>query len=153
MPLRYGIGVAYKRINKLQLGADFEYATWDRYRNNLRPDEQLQSGYRVAVGGEWIPDIQAFNKYHKTMRYRFGAYLQQDPRAGVTPDGGVTSDRGLSFGVGLPVIRPREELSYVNLSINVGNLVTPGDIDQRYLRFTAGFTLVDNTWFYKRRFQ
>lgn len=147
MPLRYGIGVMYKHLNKLQLGADFEYATWDRFRNNLRPGERLESGYRVGVGAEWIPQIQAYNKFHRTVRYRLGAYLQQDPRPG------VDADRGVSFGVGLPVIRPREELSYVNLSINAGNLVTTGDIDQRYLRLTAGFTLTDNTWFYKRRFK
>ena len=147
MPLRYGFGVVYKHYNKLQLGADFEYATWDRFANRLRPAERLESGYRVSVGGEWIPDVQAFNKYHRTVRYRFGAYLQQDPRRG------VDRDQGVSFGVGLPVVRPREELSYVNLSINAGNLVTPGDIDQRYLRFTAGFTLTDNSWFYKRRFK
>lgn len=147
MPLRYGVGVIYKHINKLQVGADFEYATWDRFDNNLRPNERLESGYRVSVGAEWIPQIQAYNKYHRTIRYRFGAYRQQDPRPG------VNADQGLSFGVGLPVVRPREELSYVNLSINAGNLVTTGDIDQRYLRFTAGFALTDNTWFYKRRFK
>ena len=147
MPMAYGFGVVYKHINKLQLGADFEVTNWDRFRNNLRPDERLTSGYRIAVGGEWVPDIQAYNKYHRQVRYRFGAYLQQDPREA------VTADRGLSLGVGLPVVRPREELSYVNLSINAGNLVTPGDIDQRYLRLTAGFTLTDNSWFYKRRFK
>ena len=147
MPLGFGLGVAYKQPGKLQLGADLEYATWDRFRNSRRPDERLTSGYRVAVGGEWVPNIQAYNKYHLQVRYRFGAYLRQDPRPG------VTSDRGLTLGVGLPIVRPREELSYVNLSINAGNLVTPGDIDQRYLRLTVGFALTDNSWFYKRRFQ
>ena len=147
MPLQFGVGVLYRHVNHLRLGADFTYATWDRFVNTLRPDERLESGYRLGVGGEWIPDYQSYNKYHNRVHYRFGAYLHQDPRPG------VTADQALTIGFGFPVVRPREELSYVNLSINAGRLVTTGDIDQRYLRLTVGFALTDNSWFYKRRFK
>ncbi len=147
MPLTFGGGVYYRKVNSFSLGADVAYTTWDRYSDNLNLDEQLESGFRLGVGGEWVPNYQSFNKYHLTVRYRAGAYYRADPRSG------VDADRGISFGLGLPVVRPREELSYVNLSLNVGSLVTPGDIDQRYLRLTVGFALTDNSWFYKRRFK
>lgn len=147
MPLAFGAGVWYRNVNHFSFGADVVYKTWDRYRDNLNPGEELRSGFRFAVGGEWIPDYQTFNKYHRIVRYRLGAYHASDPRSG------VDADRGVTLGFGLPVVRPREELSYVNLSLNAGSLVTPGDIDQRYLRLTVGFALTDNTWFYKRRFK
>ena len=147
MPLSFGGGVYYRKVNQFSFGADVAYTTWDRYKDNLDPAERLESGFRLGVGGEWTPDYQSFNKYHRTIRYRAGAYYQSDPRPG------VDADRGLTLGFGLPVVRPREELSYVNLSLNAGSLVTPGDIDQRYLRLTVGFALTDNTWFYKRRFK
>ncbi len=147
MPLAFGGGFYYRKVNHYSFGADVGYKTWDRYDDNLNPDETLESGINVAVGAEYIPNYQSFNKYHNTIRYRVGAYYKSDPRPG------VDADQGLTLGLGLPVIRPREELSYVNLSLNAGSLVTPGDIDQRYLRLTVGFALTDNTWFYKRRFK
>ena len=147
MPLNYSAGLFYNHVNRFSAGADLSYATWGRFNNSLRPSDQLESGLRVSVGGEWIPDFQTTNKLHRIIRYRFGGYYQQDPRPG------ITADRALSFGLGIPIIRPREELSFVNLSINAGSFVTTGDIDQRYLRLTVGFALTDNSWFYKRRFK
>ncbi len=140
-------GVYYRVINKFSVGADLTYSDWSSFRNSQRPNERLTSGIKLAVGGEWTPDYQAYSKFHRIVRYRFGAYFEQDPRPG------VDADRGVTLGFGLPVIRPREELSYVNLSLNAGSLATPGTIDQRYLRLTVGFALTDNTWFYKRRFK
>ena len=147
MPRGFGVGVYYRVVNKFALGADLSYQTWDRFRSSLRPDERLTSGLRVGVGGEWTPDYQTFNKFHRIVRYRFGVYYEQDARPG------VDADRGLTLGFGLPVIRAREEMSYVNLSLNAGSLATAGAIEQQYLRLLVGFTLTDNSWFYKRRFK
>lgn len=146
LPSKFGVGVFYRHRNKFSGGVDFTRIGWDNYSNTLRPNERLESATNVAVGIEWIPNYQSFGKYWNRVSYRLGAYAHQDPRSG------IDAETGFSVGFGLPIIRPREEISYVNLSLNAGNFGTAGDISQRYVRLVVGFTLTDNTWFYKRRF-
>jgi len=146
LPTRIGAGIFWRNRNKLSLGADVTRVAWSNFSNSLREGDDLRDVTRYSIGGEWIPNNQAFGKYWNLVQYRFGAYANQDPRPGVNPEYGVT------FGLGLPVVRPREETSYVNLALNAGRFGSEGDITQRYVRLVVGFTLTDNTWFYKRRF-
>jgi hypothetical protein len=60
---------------------------------------------------------------------------------------------GVTLGIGLPVILPRQQTSFVNLALEIGKIGADSPIEETYVRFTAGFTLNDNTWFYKRRFE
>ena len=146
LPSRIGLGAFYRQSSGLRIGVDVERIAWSDYRNSVRPDERLSDATRIAVGGEWIPDVQAFGRYWQRVRYRVGGYLTGDARPG------VDAERGVTFGVGLPVVRPREEVSYVNLAVNAGRFGDEAGISQQYIRLTVGFTLTDNSWFYKRRF-
>ncbi len=146
LPNQFGIGVMYRHRNKFSAGFDIRRVNWSGFSNSLRPLETGDNVTRLAAGVEWIPNYQAFGKYWNRVRYRAGAYLHEDPRQGVDPEYGVT------FGLGLPIVQPREEVSYVNLSLNAGRFGAEGDITQRYVRLVVGFTLTDNSWFYKRRF-
>ena len=145
-PNRVALGAYYRVINKFGIGFDVERVGWGDFRNSVRPLENLTDATNIRAGVEWTPDSKAFGQYWKQVQYRAGAYLNEDPRPG------VDNERGLTFGLGLPIVRPREEVSYVNLSLNAGYLDTSSDITQRYIRLVAGFTLTDNTWFFKRRF-
>ena len=146
LPNRVALGAYYQVKNKLGVGFDYERVSWSSFDNSLRPGERLVDVNRYSFGAQWIPNYQAYGKYWQRIRYRAGAYSNQDPRPGVNPEVGVT------FGLGLPIVRPREEVSYVNLALNAGRFGTEADISQRYVRLTVGFTLTDNSWFYKRRF-
>jgi hypothetical protein len=53
----------------------------------------------------------------------------------------------------LPVILPRQQTSFVNLALEIGRIGADSPIEETYFRLSAGFTLNDNTWFYKRRFE
>ena len=147
LPGQVGIGAFYRAGRRFGAGFDVSRTAWSNFENSLRSGEDLDDALRVAVGAEWTPDAKAYGKFWKRARYRVGGYANQDPRPGVNPE------YGLTFGLGLPVVRPREEVSYVNLALNAGRYGTDGDISQRYVRLVVGFTLTDNTWFYKRRFQ
>lgn len=146
LPTRLSIGAYYRVMNKFGVGFDVERVSWSGFTNSLRPTEELEDALRLSGGVEWTPNSKAFGKYWNQVQYRIGGYSNQDPRPG------VDSESGLTFGLGFPIVRPREEVSYVNLSLNAGSYNTTGDITQRYIRLVAGFTLTDNTWFYKRRF-
>ena len=146
LPTRLSFGVYYRVMNKFGAGIDVESVGWSGFKNSQRPSETLENALRVRGGLEWTPNAKAFGKYWNQVQYRVGGYVNQDPRPG------VDNETGLTFGLGFPIVRPREEISYVNLSLNAGSYSTTGDITQRYIRLVAGFTLTDNTWFYKRRF-
>lgn len=149
LPATFGIGVQYAIANKLKFGAQYEYGGWSAYKNEARP-ETMRNTSSVSGGVEYIPDFVSYNNYAKRIRYRAGAYYRQDPRV---VDGKGLDDIGLSLGFGFPIILPRQQTSFVNLAIEYGKLGKNTDIEERYFRFTAGFTLNDNTWFYKRRFE
>jgi cytolysin (calcineurin-like family phosphatase) len=61
------------------------------------------------------------------------------------------NDLGINFGASIPV----NQLSLMNLAVKVGQRGTTsaGLIRENYVNFTLGFSLNDNTWFYKRVFE
>lgn len=149
LPATFGVGIQYVNANKLKLGAQYEYGGWASYRNEARP-ETMRNTSSVSAGLEYTPDFASYNNYGKRIRYRLGAYYRQDPRI---VEGKGLDDIGFSFGLGLPVILPRQQTSFVNAAFEVGKLGADSPIDETYFRITIGFTLNDNTWFYKRRFE
>lgn len=146
LPDRAALGVYYSDAGRIGVGVDVTRTAWSSFRNTLAPEDRLDDALGVAVGGEFVPDPKAFGQYWQLVRYRAGAYVNADPR----PD--VDAEAGFSLGLGMPVVRPREEVSYVNLAVNAGRYGDAEGVRQRYVRLTVGFTLTDNTWFYKRRF-
>lgn len=149
LPATFGIGVQYVKANKLKVGAQFDYGGWSDYRNEARPDEMRNTG-SVSAGMEYIPDFVSYNSYLRRVRYRVGGYYRQDPRI---VNGKGLDDIGFSFGFGFPVIMPRQQTSFVNTSFELGRLGKNTPIEETYFRITVGFTLNDNSWFYKRRFE
>jgi hypothetical protein len=110
----------------------------------------MRNTFHVSGGVEYIPDFSSYNKFLKRWRYRLGGYFRQDPR---TVSGKNFNDIGLSLGLGLPVVLPRQQTSFVNIALELGKIGVDSPIEETYFRITAGFTLNDNTWFYKRRFE
>jgi len=149
LPAAFSLGIQYVKSNKFKLGAQVGFENWASYKNEARP-ENLRNTFSVSGGVEIIPDAVSFNKPLKRFRYRVGAYYRQDPR---TIDGSDLNDYGITFGLGLPIVLPRQQTSFVNLSFEIGKLGVETPIEETYFRMTAGFTLNDNTWFYKRRFE
>lgn len=149
LPAAFSFGIQYVKANKLKLGAQVGLESWSGYQNEARP-ETLRNTFSISGGMEYIPDYSSYNKFMKRLRYRAGAYYRQDPRSVGNKD---LNDLGISLGVGLPVILPRQQTSFVNLALEIGKIGADSPIEETYFRFTAGFTLNDNTWFYKRRFE
>lgn len=148
LPGEYAFGVTYDHTGKLKLGIEYGVGLWSQYRNPLR-NEQLADTRRIALGLEYIPDLYSYNNYWQRVRYRAGAYYRTDPR---TINGRQLSDLGLSLGMGLPVILPRQQTSFINFTLEGGSLGTAQALRETYIRMTLGFTLNDNSWFFKRKF-
>jgi hypothetical protein len=149
MPGSFGIGVQYVKANKFKIGGQYDFSGWSRYANPIRP-ETFRNTHSASVGVEYIADYASYNRYLKRVAVRFGTYWRQDPRS---VNGAPIDDIGLSLGAGFPLILPRQQTSFINLAAEIGRLGANTPIAETYYRLTVGFTLNDNTWFYKRRFE
>jgi hypothetical protein len=78
-----------------------------------------------------------------------GAFYENDPR---TFNGDQLSKRGVTVGLGLPLTLPRQQTSFVNLAFEGGQFGLQDVITENYIKMTLGFTLNDNSWFFKRKF-
>jgi hypothetical protein len=145
LPAQWAIGVMYQKMGKLRIGAEYEFAGWSKYENEAKPEPLYDSG-RIAAGVEYIPDIGSYNNYLKRIRYRAGFYRRTDPRLE------DLNQFALTLGAGLPVILPRQQTSFVNFAFEIGQYNTTNAIKETFVKISLGFTLNDNTWFFKRKF-
>ncbi len=148
LPSTFGIGIMYENFNKMRIGFDYSTSQWSNYRNDTKPDV-LNDAFRIAVGGEYIPDINSYNNYAKKMRYRLGAFYETDPR-NINEQ---LTNYGITLGLGFPVILPRQQVSFFNFALEVGQFGTDTAFQETYVKGTFAFTLNDNSWFFKRKFQ
>lgn len=148
LPATFDLGVMYTLGNKLSVGVDMIYTGWSKYENDFQP-EALKNTIGFGVGAEYVPDASSYNKYFQRVRYRIGFRYEQDPR---TFEGERPSNILLSYGMGLPIFTGRQ-LSFLNLGIEYGATLGNIPIKEKYLRFSVGVTLNDNSWFFKRKYQ
>lgn len=149
LPASFSLGVQYVNANKFKAGAEFGYAGWSAYKGGRRPGT-FRNTVSVSGGIEYIPDFASYNNYSKRIRLRLGGYFRQDARV---IDGKGLDDLGLTLGFGFPITLPRQQTSFVNTAFELGKIGSGTSIEETYFRITVGFTMNDNTWFYKRRFE
>jgi hypothetical protein len=148
MPMELGIGITYYKLLHYKFGADFKMSNWSQYDNPLKQDV-LADSWRLSVGGEYTPDIRSYNSYGKQISYRAGLYYGTDPRI---VDNQQLSTTGITLGVGLPLKLPRGKPSFINLGLEAGQLSAPDLLKENYFKINVGFTLNDDMWFYKQKF-
>jgi hypothetical protein len=149
LPSEINFGVAYDNVNKLFIGAEYGIANWDNYTLSSEGDNPLVNTNRFAFGIQYIPDITSYNRYFKRIRYRAGVRLEQDARS---LNGAQARRNAVTFGFGLPIVLPRQQVSFINFAVEIGKFGIADIIEEDYVQFTLGFSLNDNSWFYKRKF-
>lgn len=147
LPAEFGIGVMYEKENKLKLGINYSAGFWSQYQNAIQPDV-LKNSFTLSTGVEYIPEFNSYNKYTSRIRYRAGLRYGKDPRS---IKGEQITTTGFSFGFGLPLVMPRQQISFVDITFDLGKTGV-SILSENYGKVTFGFTLNDNSWFYKRRF-
>ena len=148
LPASFGIGAVFANSTKYKIGVNYDRTAWSNYRNDAKPEE-LTDSYRAAFSVEFIPDYASYNKFWERVRYRIGGFTGTDPRS---IDGTQISEYGVTLGLGLPLQLKRGQVSFVNLSAELGKRGGNVGLSESYGEFTVGFTLNDNNWFFKRKF-
>lgn len=149
LPAAFTAGVTYERVNKFRVGVEMDVQQWSDYRNDAQSNTTLSNTWHMRFGGEYIPDHLSYDSYWERVRYRFGAFYGNDPRSF---GGEQLLDYGLTLGFGFPIILPRQRTSFINFTVEAGQFGLSDALQETYINMTLGFTLNDNTWFFKRKF-
>ena len=147
LPGSYTLGLAYEDVNRFFIGAEYGRTGYGSYTNDAQPDELLDVT-RMAFGVQYIPNANSYNRFWERVRYRAGLRLEDDPRA---IDGEQARRNAVTVGVGLPIRLPRQQISFLDLAVEYGKFGVPEVLDETYVQFTLGFSLNDNSWFFKRK--
>lgn len=141
-------GLAYQKLNKFLIGLEYNQTGWGDYTNSSK-DESLADTWRVTLGAEYIPNYISYNNYWSRMRYRLGFYYGTDPRSIGTEQ---VTRYALTLGTGFPIVLPRQQVSFMNTALEIGRFGVPDVLQETFVKLSVGFTLNDNSWFFKRKF-
>ena len=155
IPPRYGFGASIIKPGYWEVSAEAVFQDFSKF-TYFADNQNLESGMRVALGGEFIPKIDG-NSYLGRIAYRFGAYYD---RGYLQVADQTITDRGFSFGFGLPASRKGTSLfnreraySRINLGFAVGkrgSLSSGQPLDELYIRGRLGVTISER-WFRRYR--
>ncbi len=147
IPVSKRFGISLDKAAKWMVGLDYTYTDWSKVNNNLGRSTTLPTSHKVAVGGEYTPDIESISSYFKRTTYRMGASYEKTPYD-YLGNGNYAVDKNLSFGLALPL----RNLSILNIAYQVGRrgLITENGMEEQYHRITLGLTFSD-LWFQKQK--
>jgi len=146
LPSQLGFGIHYDDNNHWEGGISFRTTPWSEYFNEAK-EEKLSDTWRLSAGVSYVPDVNSYNNYMERVYYRLGAFYGKDPRS---LDGEQADYFGVTLGLGLPFIYQRQ-ISFINTALEFGKSGA-ANLNETYVKLSVGFTLNDNSWFVKRKF-
>ncbi len=147
LPGEIQFGLGFMDGLKWKAGINYTLQKWSQYANGTR-SETLDDIWILAFGASYRPDITAYEGFWPRIDYRLGFQTGKDPR--------VFGGKQLSFwslhgGLGFPFFSQRK-ISFINLGLEVGSWGDRTLLKNNYFKISAGFTLNDDEWFLKRKF-
>lgn len=145
IPGSYGAGFSILRHQKdaeLIFAADYHYRNCSVDSSTYRKFTYSDS-HTYSAGLQLTPYKRGSDSYLRVMRYQLGACYSQSY---LKVNGYQMKDYSVSVGVGLPF----RNLSYVNVSVNLGESGTGqrGGVTERYVLFSVTMSLIER-WFAK----
>lgn len=147
LPVSTKFGVSIEKAANWTIGLDYSSTNWSKIDNFLGNLNTLPNTYKIALGGEFIPDFESVSNYLKRVSYRMGFNYATTPYS-ILDNGKFATETNITFGLGLPL----RNLSYLNLSYQLGKRgsVANNGLEEQFHRITLGLTLSD-LWFIKQR--
>jgi hypothetical protein len=156
MPMTYSIGVSLARNNKWNIGLDYTATKWSDFSST--PDAELNTGvgsgsYKIALGGEYTPDVNNIRTYISRVTYRAGLYYGTDY---LKLSNTSLPFFGVNVGGSLPFRRyrsPSDDQGVLHLAFDIGRMGTQTNnlIQQTYVRFSLGISF-NSKWFIPRKY-
>jgi len=141
LPAKFGLGFSYQKLNKWTVGVDLTTQRWSNFIDADGNSNTLNNGYKLAVGGEWTPNIGSVSSYLARVTYRLGASLERTP---FLLNNETINEIGINFGLSFPVIR----FSTINIGTQLGQRgnTDNGLIKERFARIFFGISFNDLPW-------
>ncbi len=151
LPSETTIGVNYENGAKFRGGIEYSTSSWSQYSNKAdKRFSPLKDASQFSVGAEFVLSKSKLKPDEEKIHWRVGYRAGSDPR--IFNDEQVKKS-ALTFGMGLPMRVGRgAQISFMDLGIEYGKIGTD-KIVENYWRISLGFTLNDNSWFLKQRYQ
>lgn len=149
-PQDFGAGFILRKLDKWQIGMDFNTTQWSNFRKYEQADS-LQNSWKLAIGGQFVPNATALSGYWNRVAYRLGAYYGLDY---LKLGGQDMNIMGFTVGAGLPVRRMPYSNQYtmVNVAFDVAHRGSNNTaLKENIYRLSLGFTLSDR-WFIKKKY-
>ena len=145
LPQSLSGGISFGRPDFWTVGIDATWLDYSKFRD-LNGIGKGTTGWRLAIGAEFIPDPLSLSGYLKRLTYRTGASIENYP---YLVNGSVLRDLGINFGLSLPVAR----YSSLDLGLKVGKRgdINTNTVVENYFKIYFGVTFNDQ-WFIKRKF-
>lgn len=160
IPATLNVGVMAFRGIKWKAGFDFRYQPWSKYKGyESGAASKLSNSWRVAVGGEFLPNDKSFKKFFSKLKYRAGFSYT---RTNIAINDTKINEFGMNFGVGIPIVitttSPEGLIQklYVyafNVGIEGGSRGTTQKnlVQETFVKLKIGISLNDR-WFVRRKY-
>lgn len=153
-PAAIGIGFTYEKEDALIVGIDFTSQAWSKFRY-LGQADPLQNSWMVKSGVQFIPNIRG-SSYWSKASYRAGFYYGKD----YIKAGGIDLPLyAVTFGLGLPTVKPAYSKDFKAISPTVINLMLEvgargnktNNLRENFVRLGVAISLSD-IWFFKPKY-
>ncbi|MBF8148568.1 hypothetical protein ITJ86_01585 [Winogradskyella sp. F6397] len=151
LPSTLSLGVGVGDPKSWFVGTEYTYQTASDFSNPVFPNlpSNYENSSKIAVGGFYIPDYNAFSGYFKRAVYRAGFNFSN---TGLVIKDESIKEFGMSFGLGLPVGN-RNLFSNANLGLEFGKRGTTNKnlIQENFISFNVSLSL-NSRWFEQRKY-
>lgn len=147
LPMNYGVGISFTKLNKFEINADYYTSKWSEARFYGKTIGELTDQTRISAGVEYTPEEASIRSYLKRVKYRAGIHLYQSY---LKISNQQVNESGISFGVGLPLSRSKSTL---NVAVELGRRGSISDhlVRENYTKVSLYLNLFDR-WFVQRKF-
>ncbi|MDO4880128.1 MAG: hypothetical protein Q3983_02515 [Capnocytophaga sp.] len=148
IPSQFNIGAGVGENQNWFAAVDYTLINNNEYSNPFITSTfvEYKKGYRVSLGGFYLPDYKSFTSYWKRVVYRLGFHYEN---TGISLKNEDITDFGISFGVSLPV----RGFSNVTVGAIYGKKGTLAQnlVKENYIALKIALTLNDK-WFQKSKY-
>jgi len=151
LPSTLSLGAGIGDPKSWFVGAEYTYQSTSDFSNPVFSNDisTFENASKIAVGGFYIPDYNAFSGYLKRVVYRAGFNFAN---TGLVIKDESIKEFGISFGVGLPVGN-RNLFSNANLGLEFGQRGTTNEnlIQENFVNFNLSLSL-NSRWFEQKKY-
>ena len=151
LPQSISAGLYYTDNKNWAGGLQYRLESWSDFEMDAISNEKLKDlgdQYSMSLGVRYRPDQGVFNNFLRRLYYKGGIRVGQSM---FKSNGESLKEFGAQLGVSMPFFFQRQ-ISFVDLGVEYGSRGLSTNLEERYIQLSVGFTLNDNSWFIKRKF-